>query len=197
MKSYEEWWQNQIVTESYYTIEQFKTILGNVDSRKAYLPLIEPGMSVLDIGCGLGLDYEYYVKNDIKVKYCGIDICKGFIEYNTRHYPGGIFTISESYVLPFKDGEFDVATIRHVLEHLQEPYSTLREAARVADRVLIIWFIPPRDKETIRLTRKGFYKNTYNKFVLEDYINTIGLQLNIVDIPVKGGKKNQLWALER
>jgi ubiquinone/menaquinone biosynthesis C-methylase UbiE len=195
VNEYEDWWESNIVSGKYYTINQFKTILGNSDSRRAYLKIVKNGWRVLDVGCGLGLDYKYYRDNDIEVDYTGIDVCKGFIEYCRDNYPEGRFEVQPSYEIACGDKEFDIATARHLLEHLKEPYSTMQEMCRVANIVAIIFFMPPGDEEKIRLTRKGFYKNRYSAQLLEDYAVGLGKSVTITDVPIEGSKKHQLWVL--
>jgi len=191
---YEQWWQLNVVSGKYYTIKQFKTILSGADSRRAYLDIVKTGNRVLDAGCGLGLDYEFYCKNNLEVDYTGIDTCAGFIEYCRKTYLQGRFEVYPSYATPYADKTFDIATIRHVLEHLKEPYSTIKELCRIAKKVAIIWFIPPSE-EKIRLTKKGFYKNIYSKCKLKTYIAELGWTVSIRDIPIKSSKKHQLWLL--
>ena len=188
---YEQWWENNVVTGAYYTMEQFQTILSAVDSRSSYLDVVKSGYKVLDVGCGLGLDYEYYCKNNIKVDYTGVDTCEGFINRCREKYPQGRFEVQRSYDLSYEDKTFDIATARHVLEHLKEPYSTLQEMCRVAKEVAIIWFLRPEDEENLRLTRKGFYKNVYSKCKLMDYITCLGFSVTTSDL----NKRNGFWHL--
>lgn len=195
LKDYELWWEDNVVTGKYRSIEQFKAILCRADSRRVYLDLIQRSQTVLDVGCGLGLDYDFYRENNIEIKYFGIDACCGFIEHNKLSYPGAYFVRGRSGQLPFKDKAFGLVTSRHVLEHLKEPYSTIREMCRVSDRVAIIWFKPPEDEEKISLTDRGFYNNTYSELKLMNSIEQIGFSVMITDILMPGLKKNTLWYL--
>lgn len=197
MESYESWWQKNVVNGKYYTVDQFKNILGAWDSRRVYPKLIPDNRRVLDVGCGLGLDYEFYIKNDIDIEYIGVDACHGFVEQNKKDYPLASFIWAKSYELPFGNKTFGLATSRHVLEHLKEPYSTIEEMCRVSDRVAIIWFIFPGRVQQIRLTRKGFYKNTYSKSELISGIKQFGFKTEIQDIRLSKSKSHQLWYLTR
>jgi cyclopropane fatty-acyl-phospholipid synthase-like methyltransferase len=61
------------------------------------------GMSVLDVGCGLGDLYTFLKKQNMHVEYTGIDIVPDFInlariQFPTRHFEcKDIFTVSEKY----------------------------------------------------------------------------------------------------
>jgi ubiquinone/menaquinone biosynthesis C-methylase UbiE len=194
MMEYESWWDLNVIGGVRYTIGEFKTRLGRVDSRKYYLDLIEEGQSVLDVGCGPGLDYEMYCENNSKVRYTGIDICRGFIEYNKKIHPEGDFVFGRSYELPFAAKAFDFATARHVLEHLKEAEPTIKEMCRVARSVAIIWFILPRAKENIVFDeRKRYYKNTYSKTKLESFIKDLGFNVSKKDFTCPQRRTNQLW----
>ena len=67
--------------------------------------------SVLDVGCGLGLDYELYKANDIDIEYHGIDVCKGFIEENKKNFPEADWQWAKSYDMPFKKDSIDLDTL--------------------------------------------------------------------------------------
>jgi ubiquinone/menaquinone biosynthesis C-methylase UbiE len=197
IKKYESWWDDEVVSGKCYTIKELKTILGNADSRKVYLDFVKDGSFVLDVGCGLGLDYEMYCQNDVDVNYVGIDICRGFIKYNKTLHPEGNFIFGKSYELPFADKAFDIATTRHVLEHLKEAEPTIREMCRVAKQVAIIWFIPPQEQEERMFTKKGFYKNTYSRPDLEKFIHSLGFKISTKDFVYSPKRTHQLWNLTR
>jgi ubiquinone/menaquinone biosynthesis C-methylase UbiE len=150
---------------------------------------------VLDVGCGLGLDYELYQKHDLKVDYVGLDACKGFIEYNKKLHPEAQWLWGKSYNLPFEDKSFDLVTCRHVLEHLKEAEPTIREMCRVGKSVAIIWLKTPGEREIIRLTQKGFYKNMYCRPDLKKLIKDLGFTITTRDFQYPK-KIHQLWHLK-
>ena len=194
IKKYEEWWDREVVGGKRYTVEEFKTILGNADSREAYLNIVKTGWSVLDVGCGLGLDYEMYLENNVDIEYVGIDICRGFIKHNKAAHPKGNFVFGKSYELPFENKAFDLATSRHVLEHLKGAEPTIREMCRVGKQVAIIWFNPP-STEKIVFTKKGFYKNVYSRLKLENLIEGLGFKISKKDFVYSPRRTHQLWNL--
>lgn len=194
MVGYETWWDTDVVSGKRYTIAEFKAVLDGSD-REIYLDIVKDGESVLDVGCGVGLDYEMYNKHDVDVGYVGIDSCRGFIEHNKLEHPEATFMHGKSYELPFEDKSFDIVTCRHVLEHLKEPYTTLAEICRVGKRVAIIWFIPPGKKEKIVLREKGFYKNTYSRKTLESFISALGFEFSTTDMFHTERRTHQLWYL--
>ncbi len=70
---------------------------------------------VLDLGCGDGSLVKACIDAGIQAK--GIDICDG-VDF-------------EADRLPFDDGEFDIAIMYSLLEHLQHPGNLLSETRRV------------------------------------------------------------------
>jgi len=167
---------------------------GHAVSRKGCLQLLKWVKTVLDVGCGLGLDYALYLEHEINVDYVGIDACKGFVEYNKKLYPEAKFIHGKSYDLPFDDKSFDLVTCRHVLEHLKEAEPTIRQMCRVGNQVGIVWFNPP-GVEKIKLTKKGFYKNTYCKQKLKKLVDDLGFALTVKDFKHSGKRIHQLWHL--
>lgn len=91
---------------------------------------IKEGQSVIDIGMGNGL-IASIVKKRFKADVIGADV----IDYNESDITMKIF---DGKNLPFKDNEFDVAIIIETLHHCDDPIQILREAKRVAKKVIIL-----------------------------------------------------------
>lgn len=62
------------------------------------------GRSVLDVGCGLGDLYKFFVTKEISVDYAGIDIVPGFIERAQERFPEAQFILGDVSTI---DGEYD------------------------------------------------------------------------------------------
>lgn len=126
------------------------------DSAAYLLPHLEPGLSVLDIGCGPGTitaDLAARVapgpvtavdqSNDV------LDVARAEIE--RRGLPNVSFATADVHHLDFPDDTFDVVHAHQVLQHVADPVGALREmkrvcapggvvAARDADYAGFIWF---------------------------------------------------------
>jgi SAM-dependent methyltransferase len=74
------------------------------------------GLSVLDVGCGVGLTDSYLVPQLGRV--CGVDISEDEIKVAARNNPGVTYTVYEGSSLPFSDGEFDATFAVCVLHHV-------------------------------------------------------------------------------
>jgi SAM-dependent methyltransferase len=85
------------------------------------LARVFPGAAVLDIGARDG-GLRHYLPSD--VRYQGIDIAPEFARPDVL-----IQDISKG--IPFPDGSYDFAFIIEVLEHVPNPFGTLREIHRV------------------------------------------------------------------
>jgi ubiquinone/menaquinone biosynthesis C-methylase UbiE len=203
MIEYEKWWDKNVVTAKYTSMDKFKEVLDRNKSRYEYLKIIEEinPKSVLDVGCGLGLDYEMYKSNNSNINYCGIDACKGFIEENKKNYPEADFRLSRAQELPFEDNSFDLVTCRGVLEHLDEPYKAISEIARVSKHdVVLIWFLIPGKKEKITLDKQGYYRNIYSENKIMNCLKENGLELGyntVIKDKKSPMKRHEVWVLKK
>lgn len=102
---------------------------------KAYQGWIANTDKVLDIGCGNGVVTEELRKN-LQCLIVGTDV----LDYRKRDIPFRVMTDKSG--LPFKDNEFDTAMFNDSLHHCDDQEALLKEAARVAKKVLIFEMEP-------------------------------------------------------
>jgi SAM-dependent methyltransferase len=98
-----------------------------------------PVSSTLEIGCGTGSVLRALGSLQFANRYVATDISAAAVEF-AKQFCGPL--LSEAYVgsadsLPFPDKSFSVAILSHVIEHLENPVCAVRDAARVADYVVI------------------------------------------------------------
>lgn len=84
-------------------------------------------MKILEVGCGTGLAYQLPFESN-KYEVIHLDIERGYecldVQASATH-------------LPFKDKAFDGLKASHILEHVPDPLSAIREFKRVAHQVII------------------------------------------------------------
>lgn len=98
------------------------------------------GKRVIDIGCGDGTYTAELMDEGRPSRITGIDPASEAVEVAGRKNarPDITFTVSSAYDLPFPDDSFDVAYLRGVLHHMDQPAAALRESFRVAPMVVVI-----------------------------------------------------------
>jgi demethylmenaquinone methyltransferase/2-methoxy-6-polyprenyl-1,4-benzoquinol methylase len=65
------------------------------------------------------------------------------LEVARRRHPGVEFVRADALALPFRDGEFDAASMGFGLRNLADPVAGLREMVRVAARAVVLEFLKP------------------------------------------------------
>ncbi len=93
-------------------------------------PHLPAGAAVLDIGAGNGVLCEALRARGFRVTPVDLD--------DLSFVPAVRPVIYDGARLPFPDAAFDVALLITVLHHARAPETVLAEAARVADRLVII-----------------------------------------------------------
>lgn len=89
---------------------------------------------VLDLGCGSGI-FAKKLKEKMRVEIFGIDVFDGRIE----KIP---FQRFDGKKIPFEDNYFDTVLISFVLHHTENPIEILKEAKRVAKKMIIFEDLP-------------------------------------------------------
>jgi SAM-dependent methyltransferase len=96
---------------------------------------LEPGMRLLEVGCGVGAVLAVLGQEFPGVRLVGVDIEPRQLEYARGHLEraGVEATLLEgdALALPFEDETFDHVWMMWLLEHIGDPPAALREARRV------------------------------------------------------------------
>ena len=100
------------------------------------LPMLKPGLSLLDCGCGPGpitCDLARHVTPGLVI---GIDADPSQIELATtrarRETLGNVsFKTASVYDLPFRAGHFDIVFAHAIFQHLSDPDRAIQEMCRV------------------------------------------------------------------
>lgn len=93
-------------------------------------PWLSPGERVLDIGAGHG-----FVAKAVAERGC---VVTALDVRNTSFVPGLQVHIYDGHAIPFDANTFDTALLITVLHHIPDPDATLREATRVARKIIIL-----------------------------------------------------------
>lgn len=97
---------------------------------------IEPGMHILDIGCGIGKTACYLAKRHA-CHVVGADLSASMIDWagetaRREEVKNRVeFSVADAQCLPFDDGLFDVVINESVLSFVPDPQKALREYLRV------------------------------------------------------------------
>ncbi|OFE16609.1 methyltransferase type 11 [Humibacillus sp. DSM 29435] len=100
------------------------------------LPMLHPGLSVLDVGCGPGtitVDLAEIVSPGrvlaLEPTEAGLDLARA--EAERRGVSNVDFAVGDVLALGQADDSFDVVHAHQVLQHVPDPVGALREMARV------------------------------------------------------------------
>lgn len=140
--------------------------IGHPAMEGVYQPFIdfamrESGKKIIDIGCGYGNYSKELMRLGKEVK--GIEYN---IDYVKKAKENGVDCAQgDAHKLKIKDSSFDTALLFEVLEHIPDPEKAIKEALRVADKVLVT---VPNSSALKRLESVGL---TYYHMITEDHIN--------------------------
>ncbi len=100
------------------------------------LPRLEPGMRLLDAGCGPGTVTAGLARAVVPGEVIGLDVAPGVLEHARAHaIEEGVdnvtFVVGDVYALDYPDGAFDVVYANQLLQHLTDPVRAIREMRRV------------------------------------------------------------------
>jgi len=92
---------------------------------------IEPGMRVLDVGCGPGALAEKLVERVGAERLSAADPSESFVAACAERLPGADVRRAEAEALPWGDGAFDAALAQLVVNFMRDPHAGVGEMRRV------------------------------------------------------------------
>lgn len=137
-----------------------KGFLGGWDGKKGidhpsrvYVrTIVGDGGSLLDVGCGTGIELKGFMLNKIPIRYTGLDTSKERVEWCRKEYPQAEFIEGD---LSKIDRLYDTVLIRCVLEHNLEYEWILEKAMRIAGkRIILVLFNYWEGEEDLKLRLK-------------------------------------------
>lgn len=179
------WWDTQ---DPEYLRERFlrDPIDGIAHPSRRYLRAwlqAHPGLSLLDVPCGPGVEYEGFQRDQISVRYIGMDASDVMLTVCRRRFPGVDIRKGDLTQIPLPDQAVDVVLCRHILEHLEDYRPAIREAVRVARQtVFLVLFRVPTHEERFALGR-GAWDNRVNGRELAAFLESLDLSFTTTQLP--------------
>lgn len=201
LQEHEKWWDVKCKERNY--LAQFNSWVGNENALSRVLTRLyityKGYKTILDIPCGLCVDYDAFKRTNPDIYYLGVDCSSTFIDAVTaRGIPAMRGKVQD---IPCQDSSFDVILARHILEHLDSYQTAIQEMVRVAKKeVLIIFFIKPIDgtqDKTVTADVNGYpiYHNRYSKSKLETFLKSLDKVKNFTWQEVKNQQESILHIL--
>ena len=92
---------------------------------------LEPGLRILNIGCGFGRDEQSMSHRCPDLELVGCDVSETMLRTARRNRIPGRLTMCVAERLPFPDASFHRVLSREVIEHVIVPQTVLNEVRRV------------------------------------------------------------------
>ncbi|MBI2650271.1 class I SAM-dependent methyltransferase [Candidatus Woesearchaeota archaeon] len=160
----------------------------------------EHPFTLLDAGCGVATELSSYRIGNIKVNYVGLDKSSYMIAKAKKGYPGAKFVRGEVESLPFPDDSFDVVVLRHVLEHLENYKTAVKEALRVSREIIIIDFfhrLLPFGLSWKIWDKDGYWNNWYSKTEFVRFLQSLNISYKVTTTKGNSGQTAEIYILEK
>lgn len=155
----------------------------------------EPCKTVLEIGCGNGIDAPKYNPE----YYTGIDISKTLTKVAREKYSNHVFLTGNAieYLKTFKNIErkFDFIFAKAILEHLPSEKIALdlfQLMNQVGNTILVAWHMKPKNKTKIMQV-----KGHFGKMIYQNYYKAKKFQFPDLSIRIKQVENYELWIVTK
>ena len=118
---------------------------------------LNPGMVVLDSGCGTGALLSKFAAVP-GITWYGIDIEEKMLAEARKNCPQINFQIARSDKTPFSDNQFDIIIACNSFHHFDNKTGFTKEAARILKPGGILYLADPRFPWLIRKTLNGVFR---------------------------------------
>jgi SAM-dependent methyltransferase len=161
-------------------------------------PLVRPGDSLLDAGCGSGYFFHSLRRRNIPVDYFGIDATQIFIETGRAELAAFGLAADRLQVVRIEDfrGEIDHVLCMNVISNIDNYHRPLERLLRAARRTLVLRE-SVRDGTSYSYVRDNFldpgvdlkvHVNAYDRAEITGFIESYGFRVEQVTDRRTGGK---------
>lgn len=161
--------------------------------RKLLTPILSKFLTMLEIGAGCGIYCPILKHIDENKHYTGCDISEHMVDYANKKW-GPMFWKADSANLPDKDGRFDLVCISGLIQHLADYRPSIKEAARVAKRWVILHRVECTNGKNHEFIRKAYDSEIPTRVVNEDEVAFFcGLQKLRLEKAVRWSMSPNRW----
>ena len=145
-------------------------MLANIQDARTFYPFTatllprKDGCRVLDLGCGTGLELEYYFADNPAAKISGIDLSEKMLDTLKQKFPDKTLDlrVGSYFDLPFGEAVFDAAVSVESLHHFTKEekiplYTKLRKALKPGGYFVLTDYFSLSDEEE-SLHRKNYLR---------------------------------------
>lgn len=119
---------------------------------------IDPGDTVLDVGCGTGTVLKF-ISSKTAIKGYGLDISPQMLEVARKKNPGFEFTEGNCETLPYEDNSMDVIMACMAYHHFSDQEKFRKEAYRVLKPNGKLYICDPRFPWIVRVFFNSCFKD--------------------------------------
>lgn len=115
---------------------------SNRDNRKIFyehIDFIKPGMKLLDLACGDGLDLVYY--QSFGAEIFGLDASEEMIAIAKKRLPDADIKVGLFENIPFEDNYFDIVLSKYSIQTSKDLHPVFVEICRVLKRGRILMYL--------------------------------------------------------
>lgn len=153
--------------------------------------LINDGESVLDVGCGPGLNLDHFLEYGPELgDYLGLDYSERFVRVANQRNEG-MYKVGDVRDFQQPSQFWDVVLLQDVLEHTNGYEKPMQEALRVARKRIIVtfWHLMDKDEDNpVNDDGNDGWGAWYSKSKWEKYLDSLDLHWLHDEIPRQSDK---------
>lgn len=165
--------------------------LPEMESTKQLVEMVEevyePGMRILDVGCGPGHYYRGLQQISESIDYTGVDATRLYIDFAGKTFSGtsATFIVGDIFDIPDNIGKFEIVFCCNVILHLPDfrvPMKNLLKVCKehcfirtlISDNTYLHKFAKGNEFDEMGNPKRFIYQNTYSFELIKNYVDSLG-----------------------